>query len=67
MAHLAKIIGLVTERYLTKSRDESPDKKRAKRFRSEKAAEQAAQEHIKAFPPVIQRAMKYQVLPEERA
>lgn len=63
MSHVAVIVGIMGgERYLAKGH-EVTEVKKARKFRSEKAAEQAALAHIRAYPPVIQRAMKYQVKP----
>lgn len=49
------------ERYLGRDRSEVNEAKHAKKFRSPDAAATAARAHIEAFPPVIQRAMKFKV------
>lgn len=62
MAHLAKITGISgCERFLA-NRCEVDDVKKAKRFRSEEAAKRAAEAHIKAYPRVVQRAMKFEIV-----
>lgn len=68
MSHIAIIEGISgIERFLNPDapKGEVTEVKKAKRFRSEKAAEQAATEHIGNHPRVIQRAMKYRVVPAE--
>jgi hypothetical protein len=63
MSHVAIIVGIAGgERYLAHGK-ETIEAKQARKFRSEKAAEQAARDHIRAHPPFIQRLMKYQVRP----
>lgn len=62
-AHVAVIVGISgLERYLVRQ-GEVTERKRARKFRSEQSAARAADEHIKAQPGVIQRAMKYRVEP----
>jgi hypothetical protein len=49
------------EFYLDKSSVEVSQKERARRFRSDRAAMDAAAEHLQMFAPVVQRAMAYRV------
>lgn len=64
MAHVAVIVGISdVERFLAPNGTESWEEKGARRFRSPETAKAAAQAHIKAFPPVIQRYMKFRVEP----
>lgn len=62
-AHVAIISGISgCERYLARGR-ETPEEKRARRFRSAEAAREAAQAHIGTYPKVVQRAMGFRVEP----
>lgn len=66
MSYVAVISGISgVERYLGRDKCETPEKKKAKRFRSEDSARRAAEEHVQAFPPVITRAMQFRVEPAE--
>lgn len=66
MSCLAKITGISgIERYLARDGSETPEKKRAKRFRSEDAARQAARTHVAVFAPVVQRLMRYEAVPAD--
>ncbi len=50
------------ERYLARGR-ETPEEKEARRFRSDRAATEAADAYIKAYPACIARQMKFKVEP----
>jgi hypothetical protein len=64
MTFVAIIEGISgTERFLSRAGPETPEKKNARRFRSEATAAAAAKAHVNAFPPVITRAMKFRVEP----
>lgn len=62
MACIATIVGISgLERYLAHGR-EVTERKLARRFRSVRAASEAAEAHINAFPRVVARAMAYKVV-----
>lgn len=63
MSYVAIIEGIAGGERFLKGRTETPEEKAAQRFRSERAAEEAARRHIQSFPPVIQRAMRFKVEP----
>lgn len=64
MSYVAVIEGISgVERFLSRDGPETPEKKNARRFRSEATAIAAAKAHVNAFPKVITRAMKYRVEP----
>lgn len=63
MSHVAIIVGVLGGKRFLADRTEVSEAKRAKKFRSERAAEEAAKAHIAAFPAVIQRHMTYEVVP----
>lgn len=63
VSHVAKITGIAGETRYLADRAEVTEVKRARKFRSEQAAETAAKAHIKAFPPVIQRSMAFEIVP----
>jgi hypothetical protein len=66
MSYIATIVGISgSERYLGKD-GAVTESKQARRFRCEQSATEAAQEHIRVFPPVIQRAMRYAVMEEPK-
>lgn len=67
MSHLAKITGIGGDTRFLADREEVTEAKRARKFRSEKAAETAAQAYIESFPPVIQRSMNFEIVPAELA
>lgn len=61
--HVAVIVGISgNERFLC-HREVVDDRKLAQRFRSEKSARIAADAHLKEWPGVIQRQMKFRVEP----
>lgn len=63
MTYIAVIEGISgAQRYLERGR-ETPEEKKARRFRSEESAKAAAEAHINAFPPVVRRQMKFEVRP----
>lgn len=64
MSFVAIITGIAGgERFLDRARAETPDPKKAKPYRSERAATTDAKAHVESYPAVIQRAMKYRVEP----
>lgn len=63
MTHIVIITGVSgRESYLGQGR-EVLEEKRARKFRSPDSAATAGQAHIRAYPPVVQRAMKFKVEP----
>lgn len=61
MAHVAIIVSIAgDERYL-RGHEETPEAKKAQRFRSEESAKAAARAHIEAFHPCIRRNMSFRV------
>lgn len=64
LSYLAKITGISgLERYLARKGGETPEKKLARRFRSEEAARAAARHHVAVFARVVQRQMSYEAVP----
>lgn len=61
MAYRVVIVGISGAERFLRERDETPEEKKALRFRSERAAEDAAKAHIDAFPAVIRKSMAFRV------
>jgi hypothetical protein len=61
LAHLVVIEGISGLQRFLAHRREVNDQKHAQRFRSEQSAAVAAREHIAAYPPVVQRQMRFTV------
>jgi hypothetical protein len=66
VSYVAIIVGISgAERFLAlrPGEPETPERKRARRFRSEGSARTSAGEHIGSFAPVVARAMSFRVEP----
>jgi hypothetical protein len=61
MSFVAIITGIAGEDRFLSPTVETAEARRAKRFRSEGAAEAAAQAHVRLHPAVIQRHLTYRV------
>lgn len=63
MNFVAVIVSIAGDERFLAPHYETPEEKKARRFRSEGSAEAAAKAHIEAFPACIQKNMTFRVEP----